>query len=75
MERANIALTSIIKCKSKYNQLIKTILTEVPVSVSEQLESIKGLEKKCLEKIKLINSELKENKRAPRLSKAIDSLK
>ena len=74
METANIALTSILKMKKKFVEIITPYIDEdVPETVQQKALMIKKHEKDLLTKINEISQEISTN--APRLSKALNEIR
>ena len=74
METSNIALTSIIKTKTKFIGIITPYVDEdIPETVQQKAMELKKLEKALLAKINEISEEISVN--APRLSKAMNELR
>lgn len=74
METANIALTSILKMKKKFVEIITPYIDEeIPETVQQKALMIKKHEKDLLTKINEISQEISTN--APRLSKALNEIR
>lgn len=74
METANIALTSILKMKKKFVEIITPYIDEdIPETVQQKALLIKRHEKDLLSKISEISQEMSVN--APRLSKALNEIR
>lgn len=74
MEKANIALATLMRMKNKKMKLLETIIEEYPPSIVEKLIWFEDIEKRLLASLKELNDDLIQRQQAPRFSKALNDM-